>query len=344
MGATEGFVDFRGYRTWYHLAGDLQNPAPGKLPLLLLHGGPGGTSDVFEPIDELATEGRPIIRYDQIGSGRSDRPKDPSLWTVESFVDELRTVRDQLDLTDLHLLGHSWGGMLALEYLFTQPTGVASLIMASSLATTKMWTDEAKRLRLELPEHVVRGMERCESSISTKKPKTGKPAKTLSDKALTSRARMMSRLGTAITSNTAMRISAAASHVSFLRPAAYQIFSGLYGRRFGCRLDPIPIEVYKMFAGMNRQAYETMWGPTEFFATGTLKDWDVTDRLNEIDLPTLITSGRYDEATPAQMEVLNTGINGSEWVLFENSAHCSMVEEPDAYRETLSTFLAKVES
>ncbi len=343
MRTTEGFVDFRGHRTWYHVAGDLDNPAPGRIPLLLLHGGPGGTSDGFVPIDELANEGRPVVRYDQIGSGRSDRPRDPSFWTIDSFIEELRIVRQELGLTRLHLLGHSWGGMLALEYLFTRPKGVASLVLASSPSSTKMWTDEARRLRRELPEYVVRGLERCEPSISPKKPKTGKPAKTLSDKTLTSRARMMSRLGPAVTSNASMRIAAAASRVPFLRPAAYQIFGSLFAKRFACRLDPMPIEVYKMLAGMNRQAYETMWGPTEFFATGTLKEWDVTDRLNEIDLPTLITSGRFDEATPSQMEVLNAGIRDSEWALFENSAHCSMIEEPQRYRDVVSTFLAKVE-
>ncbi len=67
--------------------------SPGKLPLLLLHGGPGQPSDYFELLEVLAGIGRPVVTYDQIGFGRSDRPADPALWTMEMFVDELGTCR-----------------------------------------------------------------------------------------------------------------------------------------------------------------------------------------------------------------------------------------------------------
>ena len=89
----EGFVGFRGLRTWYRIAGDRHAATDGQLPLLLVHGGPGFPSDPFESLEALARSGRPVIRYDQIGCGRSDRPHDPSWWTVETFVDELATVR-----------------------------------------------------------------------------------------------------------------------------------------------------------------------------------------------------------------------------------------------------------
>ncbi len=106
-----------GMRTWYRIAGD---PGSGKVPLLLLHGGPGIGSDVFEPLEALAAHDRAVVRFDQIGCGYSDRPKDPGLWTIGTFVDELATVRDELGLDRVHLLGWSWGGMLALEYLLTR--------------------------------------------------------------------------------------------------------------------------------------------------------------------------------------------------------------------------------
>ena len=78
IAATEGYVSFRGLRTWYRIAGSLDDGRKRQLPLLLLHGGPGFPSDPFEPLEILAESGRPLIRYDQIGCGRSDRPHDPS--------------------------------------------------------------------------------------------------------------------------------------------------------------------------------------------------------------------------------------------------------------------------
>ena len=94
--SAEGFVPFRGYRTWYRVVGDGEEP--GKLPLLCLHGGPGGTHDYLEPLEGMAQSGRRAIFYDQLGCGRSDLPDDPSLWTVELFVDEVGVVREALGL------------------------------------------------------------------------------------------------------------------------------------------------------------------------------------------------------------------------------------------------------
>jgi proline-specific peptidase len=90
--------------------------------------------------------------------------------------------------------------------------------------------------------------------------------------------------------------------------------------------------------------YLHMQGPNEFVITGTFKDWDITHRLGEIDVPTLVTSGRHDECTPRQAEVVHQGIPGSEWVVFEESSHMQFAEEPDRYLEVLDDFLTRVES
>jgi L-proline amide hydrolase len=87
-----------------------------------------------------------------------------------------------------------------------------------------------------------------------------------------------------------------------------------------------------------------MWGPSEFFATGVLADWNVESRLDEIDVPTLILSGRYDEATPAQQQRLQDGIRGSERLTLEHSAHLTFFEEPDRYRDAVASFLERVET
>jgi proline-specific peptidase len=86
-----------------------------------------------------------------------------------------------------------------------------------------------------------------------------------------------------------------------------------------------------------------MQGPNEFVITGTLSDWDVCDRLDEIEVPTLVTSGRFDECTPLIAETVHRGIHGSEWALFEQSSHIAFVEEPARYLEVLDGFVTRVE-
>jgi proline-specific peptidase len=94
----------------------------------------------------------------------------------------------------------------------------------------------------------------------------------------------------------------------------------------------------------NSEVYNTMWGPTEFALTGTLRGWSVEERLGELALPTLLTSGRYDESTPAINEVMQRGIAGSTWTIFAQSAHMAHVEETEAYLRLLGDFLARVEA
>jgi proline-specific peptidase len=100
----------------------------------------------------------------------------------------------------------------------------------------------------------------------------------------------------------------------------------------------------RTFAGMGADVYRTMWGPSEFGpVTGRLRDWDVTARLGEIGVPTLVTGGRHDEARPEHMTVLASGIDGAELVIFEQSAHLAFVEERESYLSVMAGFLARAE-
>lgn len=127
---------------------------------------------------------------------------------------------------------------------------------------------------------------------------------------------------------------------------AYAAASEVFNRRHVCRLDPYPGCVQRSFAQMEAdpEVYHTMNGPSEFHVVGRLKDWDVRDRLGELHMPTLITSGRYDESTPLLNETMQRGIAGSEWVVFEHSAHLAHVEEPERYVQVLGAFLDRVEA
>jgi L-proline amide hydrolase len=157
MEAREGYVDFRDYGTWYRVVGDLDS---GAVPLLALHGGPGSTHNYFEPLERLAAE-RPIVLYDQIGCGNSDRPEDID-WDLGVFREEVDTVRYQLGLERIHLLGTSWGGMLAQEHVLSSATGIVSLVLSSTLASLDQWAEEQLRLRAELPSDVIEVLDRHE--------------------------------------------------------------------------------------------------------------------------------------------------------------------------------------
>src|SRR6267378_2359029 len=156
---SEGYADFRGYRTWYRVAGELGS---GATPLLALHGGPGSTHHYFAPLDGLAPE-RPVVVYDQLGCGGSDRPDDIE-WSVDVFREEVDAVRSQLGLDRIHLLGTSWGGMLALEHVLSGAEGIVGLILSSTLASVDQWASEQLKLRNALPTDVVEVFERHESA------------------------------------------------------------------------------------------------------------------------------------------------------------------------------------
>jgi len=126
---------------------------------------------------------------------------------------------------------------------------------------------------------------------------------------------------------------------------AYQEAMLVFYRRHVCRLDPWPDCVNRAFEKMAQfpEVYNTMNGPSEFHVIGVIKDWDIVSRLGEIRVPTLVISGRYDEATPVIAETVHRGIPGSEWVLFEHSAHMPHVEETQRCLQVLTSFLDRLE-
>ena len=111
--------------------------------LVCLHGGPGSTHN-YRPLERLADE-RQVVVYDQLGCGRSDRPE--VAWGLAVFLEELEHLCEHLGLAEIHLLGTSWGGMLALEYALAQPELFAVSFLSSTLASADEWVAEVKRLR-----------------------------------------------------------------------------------------------------------------------------------------------------------------------------------------------------
>jgi L-proline amide hydrolase len=160
LAGQEGYVESSGYRTWYRVVGESEG---GRDPLVCLHGGPGSTHNYFAPLEHLAERGREVVLYDQVGCGESDRPAGIE-WSVSVFLDELAALRDELGLEQIHLLGTSWGGMLALEHALSGYGGLTSLVLSSTLASVEEWVAEASRLRAELPPEILEVLDRYEQA------------------------------------------------------------------------------------------------------------------------------------------------------------------------------------
>lgn len=292
MEPMEGTIEVPGGKVWYRTVGD----GGTGIPLLCLHGGPGMAHDYINPLADLADE-RMVVFYDQLGCGRSDRPDDPSLWTMERSVAEVAAVREALNLNRIHLFGNSWGGWLALQYTLDRQPSLESLIVSSSPPSVERAVREMNELRRRLPAdvqdalayHEERGTFEC------------------------------------------MEYTAAVM---------------VFYKRHLCRVPRWPENVeYSMGAGFGSGPYLTMWGPSEFGpVTGNLDGWDITARLREISVPTLLTVGRHDEMWPSHMADMQAGIPGAELAIFEESSHMAFVEERATYIARLRDFLHRVEA
>ena len=146
-----------GGRVYVRVNGRLDGP---NLPVVMIHGGPGGTHADFLNLLALADE-RAVILYDQLDSGLSDHPNDPKNWAVSRFTDEVDCVRRAVGIRRYHVMGHSWGGTIALEYGSRRPAELAGLVLASPLISTRSWIADADALRAGLPPDVQATLKKC---------------------------------------------------------------------------------------------------------------------------------------------------------------------------------------
>jgi len=286
---SEGYIDYRGCRTWYRVVGD---QASGAVPLLALHGGPGSTHHYFGPLERLGSE-RPVVLYDQIGCGSSDRPQGIE-WSVAVFREEVDTVRSHLGLERIHLLGTSWGGMLALEHVLSGAEGIVSLILSSTLANLEQWAAEQLLLKNALPPDIVEVLDQHE------------------------------RAGT------------------YDAPEYEQAMEAYFDRHF--YRGPKPrAELERMDAEKAPDVYRAMQGPNEWTVTGALRGWDVSDRLGEIEVPTLVIRGRYDMCTNPIAATLTEGIRNAREIVLDESSHTPVLEETERYLESVVAFMRQCE-
>ena len=286
--------------TWCRVVGERDE----RTPVLLLHGGPGYNSEYLRPFEALAATGRRVVRYDQIGSGRSpvadEQFERRDVFTIDLFRRELAALRGQLGLREVHIVGQSWGCMLALEHVLSGASGVRSLVLESGPASIEEWNRETLRLRSELPADVLAVLD-------------------------------------------AEQTAGRQDSEAFL--AAYAVWE----RTHVLRMDDPPewerasLELFER----DHRVYDLMTGGAEFptgDAPPEFDAWDVRPRLGEVTMPTLLLSGRYDEATPAVVRALYDGIAQSEWHILEESSHSCHSEEETRTMVLVADFLARVEA
>jgi L-proline amide hydrolase len=235
------------------------------------------------------------VLYDQIGCGRSQHlPQAPkTFWTVDLFCRELDALLDHLGIAGrYHVLGQSWGGMLAMEHAVRQPRGLLSLVVANSPASMVLWVQEANRLRGELPDDVQNILLQHEAAGTTSSKE-------------------------------------------------YQQAMMAFYDRHVCRI-PWPDGLQRTFKQIEDDptVYHTMNGPSEFHVIGALREWDITDRLPGIRVPTLVISGEHDEATPSVVKPLAEAIPNARWELFADGSHSTHLEQPERFLTLVAEFLA----
>lgn len=286
----EGYMPFIGYQTWYRIVGKKNAH---KKPLLLLHGGPGSTHNYFEVLDKLAVQDeRQLVMYDQIGCGESYVENRPDLWHMDTWIAELVALRQHLQLDGIHLLGQSWGGMLALEYLCNHTaTGVASIVLSSTHPASWMWQQEQQRLVNYLPVAMRQAIEKAASTGDY-------------------------------------------THADYIAAETEYMLRHAVGEV----TEQTP-ECVRRPAKKGRQSYLVAWGPNEFTASGTLRDYDVTTRLADIKQPTLIVSGGDDLCTPYIAKYMYDNIPDARWELFRHCRHSCFVEHNDKYITLMQQWL-----
>lgn len=293
MTIQESSMAWRHGETWFkYFKNDEKSTNP---PVIIIHGGPGAAHNYATPIALLLTNmGKNVLMYDQIGCGKSSHfPDAPSeFWNIDLFLEELDSLIKYLGFeSGYFLLGHSWGGMLAMEHALQKPKGLRGLILSNTLSSMPLFREELLTLRKELPSDIQDTLSKHEELGTTSSNEYQEACKIFYNKHL------------------------------------IRIYRSHFSEESGVQRLKDPT------------VYHQMNGPSEFHVIGSLKDWDITDRLSEIENRTLIISGVHDECTPRLHALLNESIPNSKWELFDESSHSPYVEEAAKYARVLSEFI-----
>jgi pimeloyl-ACP methyl ester carboxylesterase len=221
---------------------------------------------------------------------------------------------------------------------------VRSVVLASAIPSVPLFEQEAQRLVDAMPAPVRSVLRRARPAADHDRLGSDRVLPGLTDQEISAKGRQLARMLPLFDNPLATGMAWVGSWLPALRPTATQVAELAYTRRHICRLDPLPPAVLDMMAAGNPELYKVMWGPVESKATGLLRDFDVTDRLHEIQVPALVLSGVADEVTPVQSKLLADGLPDSRWVLFQHSSHSAILEEPDHHWTVVHDFFDQVDA
>jgi len=291
---TQQMVDVEGGRVWVRVNGDLEAD---RAPAIFIHGGPGGTHMGFGQTLSMADE-RAIILYDQLGSGLSDGFDDPAGRPVQHFVDDLEAIRKALKVERWHVVGHSWGAAIALEYMAAYPDRTVSAVLAGTYISTPHWITGTNLLIRQLPDKVQADLAACEN--------------------------------------------AAPPSEDVCKAATAEFYKTYNGRADSPAPSKAAVAYRKKYRGRGRNTklYNTMWGSSEFSATGTLLNYNATPLLTRIDgNQVLFMVGQYDEARIDDVQEFAELAEGSELAVIPGGSHSSFRERPVITEAILRSWL-----
>lgn len=287
------------FKVWTKRVGN--NPT---MKVLLLHGGPGMTHEIYECFDGFfPQENIEYYYYDQLGSYYSDQPDDLSLWDLDRFVEEVEQVRIALGLNkdNFYLYGQSWGGILGMQYSLKYQEHLKGLIisnMVASIPEYMKYSDEV--LAPKLPPEVLKEIMVYENAED------------------------------------------------YSNPRYLELVTEHYYTQHVIRMptDEWPDPINRGFKHLNPDVYVTMQGPSEFGIKGdaTLKNWDVTDRLKEITVPTLTIGAQYDTMDPEHMKWISEEVQNGRFLYCENGSHLSQFDDQKTFFSGLVKFIKDVDS
>jgi len=286
------------FKVWTKRVGN--NPT---MKVLLLHGGPGMTHEIYESFDGYFPEANiEYYYYDQLGSYYSDQPDDVSLWDTARFVEEVEQVRKALGLNadNFYLFGQSWGGILAMEYALKYQDNLKGLIisnMVPSIADYNKYSAEV--LAPKLPPDVLKEIMKYENAED------------------------------------------------YTNETYLDLLVKHYYTRHIIRMpvDEWPDPVNRGFKHLNPQVYITMQGPSEFGIKGdaTLLDWDVTDKLHSIKVPTLAIGAEYDTMNPKEMKRISELVENGSYLHCPNGSHLCQFDDQKIFFKGLIKFVKDVD-
>ena len=302
-GQEEGFIPVDGGSVFYHFYGK----GKAGIPIIFLHGGPGGTGECFFRQTALA-ENHPVVIYNQLGSKGSAFSEDittaeqaQKYLTIDHFVNEVQTVVDYFGFDEFVIVGRSWGTMLAVEYAAAKhPEGLRGLVLNGPFLNTDIWCSDAQRLikSLDGGSEYWEIVQECEASGS------------------------------------------------FYTDERYSMVNEIYSNHFNSRIEgantgtPRDPDSSHTIPGLS--VYDYMWGPSEFSCMGTLKGHDSTVLLKDITIPVLYISGEYDSGTPEAAMYYKSLTPDGEVCVLPGCAHNSSRERPVEFNAVVSEFADKV--